>query len=246
MSSFNLINQWHKVNKEYDKMARRIAQDKLTLNKEEASTGVVNLEKEYVFYARVDSLANLKAMAANIEHHEQWEIRIPKTNKNATACRMRVRKTTYPNNEAKPAEYVLTVKTKTADGAESEVANPSSEDAFKQFVASAEQGMIKTRYTVPIEGRRGVWEIDTFKTKDGKEVSWCKLDYEVVKGEENLEIPNLPSGFVDIIPAIGKTPVQEAQVRVLYDRYFITPNPHVKPEPTIKPQEQLQDDTTAK
>ncbi len=213
------------------------------LNLEERSDGQAGLEKEYVYYARLEDVKVL-ATASHVEHHEQWEIRIPKTDKNASAMRVRVRKTTDPKSPDSAPEYVETKKIKLASGGEQEIPTLSSEDAFNAFKLCAEQGMIKTRYTVAIEGRKGVWEIDTFAGKDGKMQPWCKLDYEVVEGEETLSLPNLPFGFVDIIPALNKTPEQESQVRVLYDRIFLSKNRFITPAP-IAPAAQLQDNTIA-
>ena len=81
------------------------------LNLEERSDGQAGLEKEYVYYARLEDVKVL-ATATHVEHHEQWEIRIPKTDKNASAMRVRVRKTTDPKSPDSAPEYVETKKIK--------------------------------------------------------------------------------------------------------------------------------------
>lgn len=194
---------------------------------EEQATGQAQKETEYVYYARLADVSILD-QAVEVEAHEQWEIRINKTAFNAASGRMRIRKTAWPKDESKAAEYVLTTKTKRSEGGETEVSIPTTEDGFEQFKLFSERGMIKTRYKLAIAGRQACWEIDLYKDPHGNLSPWCKIDYELVEGE-NIEPPNLPDGFIDIITPFNRTPEQDAMVSDLYDKIFITPNVHVKP-----------------
>ncbi|MDD2879755.1 MAG: hypothetical protein PHQ58_04915 [Rhodoferax sp.] len=188
---------------------------------EDNATGKAEIELEMVFYAKLLD-RNLLATAKETEHHEQWEIKIPKTDETASSGRMRVRKTTKPNSEP---EYVLTIKTKHYLGGETEVGNPSSEDAFKQFKAMSPRGMNKTRYVFDIPNRVEKWEVDIFDNPDGTPCDWCKIDLEL---KSNIrEVPAFPVGLFDersVITNNDRSVESHMKIQELYDTVFIRKN----------------------
>lgn len=201
---------------------------------EEAATGLANQERELVYYAKLAPGAEaILNEALGKEHHEQWELRVEKTDENASAGRFRVRKTVIyrqdgidVEGEGGRTEYVLTSKTKLADGSgENEVGVPSSEAQFMQFKCMSGRGMIKTRYTFAIEGRPDKWEVDTFIDQKGDPSPWVKIDLEITDG--NYSRPAFPQGLIDettvISNSMKSTEIKDL-IRELYDKVFITPN----------------------
>lgn len=193
----------------------------LNVSMEDNASGKAEVELEKVFYAKLLD-RNLLSTAREVEHHEQWEIKIPKTDENGGSGRMRVRKTTKPNAEP---EYVLTIKTKHYLGGESEVGNPSSEDAFKQFKLMSPRGMIKTRYVFDIPNLVEKWEVDVFTYPDGSPCDWCKIDLELktdIRG-----VPPFPKGLFDETSVLtnGDRNMNAAIIiQELYDTVFIRKN----------------------
>lgn len=200
---------------------RRTIFDHIVVALEDNSSGKSEVEEERVFYAKLLN-RDLLAQAKEVEHHEQWEIKIPKTDDNACSGRMRVRKTTKVNQEP---EYVLTTKTKHPLGGENETGNPSSEDAFNQFKGMAPAGMIKTRYVFDIPNRLEKWEVDTFVHLDGTPSDWCKIDLE--RKTDNRELPAFPLGLFDestVMESCERSMASQMKIRELYDTIFIRKN----------------------
>lgn len=197
-----------------------------TTDEEETETGQKKLKKEdeLVFYGKLVNFAELKAKAA--EYQEQYEVKIPKTDKNAIGGRIRVRKIVKGQKEPK---FILTTKTKLPDGSEYESDCKTTEENFIQFKYFCEGGMIKDRYTFPVEGFKGLkWEIDVFTGTNGLFHEWVKIDLE--REESGIELANLPPFPVQLTDVITnqngqRTPEEEAIVRTLYDTVFRTPNP---------------------
>jgi len=192
---------------------------------EERTDGVAEKEIEYVFYGRIVDFEELKN-AQRSEEHEQWEIKIPRTDNNAVGGRMRVRKV-VKHDPANP-EYQLTTKTETRDGHSIEVTVPTTVDNFRQFQALSERGMIKTRYVFEIEGSDNIWEVDVFKKPGGGFWEWCKIDLEV--DAMTKQVPPFPIELANIIAAQegNRTEEEENKIRSLYDYEFITKNVFVK------------------
>lgn len=198
---------------------------------EEIADGKAHVEQEHVFYARVPDFSVLEK-AKSWEHHEQWEIKAPKTEKNAGSARLRVRMTIKPGQAP---EYVLT--TKTIDPhtkGNIEVSTPVTEDVFVQFKIASENGMVKDRYFFPAnDGSNLVYEVDMY-LKDGAQpgskdyYEWCKIDLEVPNMQTAL--PPIPEGFIDIISApFGKrTEAEEARVTSLYHNEFTAKNAYLR------------------
>lgn len=188
---------------------------------EERSDGRAVKETEFVFYARIVNMEELQ-QAQSVESHEQWEIQAPKTERNAVSGRLRIRKT--DKGDSGNPEFVLTTKTKTADGHSIEVSVPTTHANFVQFQYLSESGMIKDRYVFEIEGSECVWEVDVFKKPDGSYYEWCKIDLEFDAPLEKL--PAFPIELADVITNQDgqRTDEEETRVRTLYDYEFITKN----------------------
>lgn len=185
---------------------------------ESTPDGVAKKEKEMVIYGKIVNFEQLKA-AGRIVDQVQYELKISKTDKNAAAGSMRVRQETE-NDEVK---YIHCIKNKLEDGSSIETETEATESMFKQFKYMCESGMSKTRFEFPIEGSECKWEVDVFKSVDGTMFEWVKIDLEDWEGE----LPKLPIELTDVIsnPYGARTEEEEAQVRMLYDTVFRTPNP---------------------
>lgn len=191
---------------------------------EEAPQKKLKKEKEFVFYGKIVDFNELKAKAA--EYQEQYEVKIPKTEKNATGGRIRVRKMVKGDKEPK---FVLTTKTKLPDGSDYESDCKTTEENFIQFKYFCEGGMIKDRYSFPVEGYKGLrWEVDVFTGTNGLFHEWVKIDLEIE--DESIELANMPPFPIQLSDVITnqngqRTAEEEAIVRTLYDTVFRTPNP---------------------
>lgn len=185
----------------------------LNLSQEEQSTGVTQIEREVVFYARLMDASFLKT-ASSFEHQEQWQVRIPKTANNLSEGRMRVRKTTTADGKV---EYVQTLKLRIKEG-EQETSVLVTEDIFEQFKQLSEDGMVKTRYVFDIEGREEKWEVDVFKVPNGNAARWCKIDYEFIT---DTPPPELPSVFEDAVCNQTTDPAERELIAKLYSELYI-------------------------
>jgi len=206
----------------------RLLADAIAL--EEKSDGVAFKEIEYVYYARLSNMEDLKN-ATSQEHQEQWELKFPKTDLNGGSGSVRIRKTIETGKEP---EYVLTTKTvANKQDDKIEVPIPATEAMFDQFKLLAEKGMIKDRYFFPIEGTDLVWEIDCFLKPKGKigvgpYYDWVKIDLEVSSRKE--KIPQFPLATEELItkPYGKRTEAEEKTITDLYDKEFVTKNAALK------------------
>ena len=198
----------------------------LKYSPEGITDGVSRVERELVYHAILKDMSVLQN-AAKIETQEQWEIKVPKTEKNLYGGRLRVRKTYIPNVRS-PAQYVFCSKTKNANG-NLEVELVSTKDQFDQFVAMADSGMIKTRYYFPIPDTNGlggenewdnalVWEIDVFENNQGEIVPWVKIDIELNPNtkKESLIFPFATKQLITS-QYPNRTEEEEAIVSKLYE-----------------------------
>lgn len=196
-----------------------LAQEAISLEAE-AATGQRQKELEYVLYAKLTDHRFLET-AAHHEAHEQWEVKIPKTEDRQAEGRIRIRQTT----EGEQHTYVLTIKTPLPDASglkkALEVANPSSADAFEQFKLFATSGMVKDRYVFPIEGSDLTWEVDVHRLEDGTRSEWVRIELECETALETL--PALPDVFTDVIRNQGpeQTEAEKQQIQQLYDTVFL-------------------------
>ena len=187
---------------------------------EEISNGLANKEVEHVFYGRVTNPEEL-SKATMKENQEQWEIKVPKTDSNGGAGRIRIRKTTDSNGTT---EYVMTTKLANDDGSDTEVPIPTTQANFEQFQKIAETGMIKDRYSFHIEGSALVFEVDMFIKPEGGYHDWCKIDIEV--DSLNTPLPPMPITLDNLITSNPNdhTDAERAQITALYAHAFLTPN----------------------
>lgn len=190
---------------------------------EERADGKADKEIEFTIYARLVDMSQLSE-AKSKESQEQWEIRIPKTEGNAGAGSMRVRKT-----QIEGADPVFTRAIKipyNKDNDKIEIPLPSNEDEFTAFKFLSEKGMVKDRFHFPILGTDMVWEIDCFPKEGGGYHEWVKIDLEVK--DRDMALPEFPVKLEDVIlpKDFGKMSPEEHDKKVseLYDLYFLAKN----------------------
>lgn len=186
----------------------------LNISTEEEATGTTAVEKEKVFYARIESMEPLSNYAATSELQEQWQLRIPKTDNNLSEGRIRVRATTTVSG----IQYVQTIKIPTTNG-QDETSFEVTQSVFEQFKKLSNDGMIKRRYFIPIEGREEKWEVDVFNLPNGKTANWVKIDFEF-KSETIVEPPRVPEFFIDVIPGSTQDPEEREFISTLYSDVF--------------------------
>lgn len=190
--------------------------------------GVSKDEKEHVFYVYLNDFEQL-AKAAAKEHQDQWDIKIPRTEDNVAGGSIRVRKTTHfdsPVGKATKTVYTQTTKVIVNDkGEKDEYEQEVGSDNFAQFMMLSPYGMVKDRFTFPIEGTDLKWEVDVYLKADGTYHNWCKIDLEVE--DLNTPIPSeLPIAVTNIILGNPKKNSDEDKVKIreLYDTVFLTRN----------------------
>ncbi len=212
-------------------MKKNIAQ--LILAIEEDCTGVLNVETEYVFYAKLSD-ASILDTATKVEGQEQWSIKVDKSSSNKSQGSVRIRKTTEDNKTS----YVLTIKTpvealqdvlKQSDTQVTsvsqnmrEVAIEATEDAFNLFKLLSSSGMVKTRYCLPIKDTGLVFEVDRFLLPNGEYSNWVKIDLEV--NTKLTDIPKLPDEFIEVIynQKDKQTDEEKELIDSLYENIFLT------------------------
>lgn len=201
-------------------MTRRTAQ-------EEVASGHTQTERERTFYARIEDTSVL-ALSHDIEHHTQWEIRIPKTDTNPEGGRFRVRRT-EPLNPPGPVEYVQTIKINRPENVPGrnlvdETSFAVTEDVFNQYKRLANAGMVKKRhcFTFGAENEQPGTriEVDVFPMPEGKIANWVKIDYEYEEGAPDT--PTFPTAFKDIIPGDTQDPEERDFISKLYREVFLT------------------------
>ena len=220
-------------------MKHNLAQLIYKMAMEEAASGVVGNEIEYVYYARLKD-ASILDKATAVEDQEQWTIKLDKTPKTASPGTLRVRKTTVDSK----TEYVLTIKipqeslqdVNTQSNTQvpvtiqnmREVALEATEDAFELFKRLSSNGMVKTRYCLPVEGSDLVLEVDRFKLPNGEYSEWVKIDIEVKS--PLVEKLQLPEAFTEVVYNQKNEQTQEEKDFVwnLYENVFLTKNVFLK------------------
>lgn len=207
-------------------LAREAIKDQPTADPSVVNTtadGRARKEKEYTFYAKLRDVNQLDRAAACLKQ-EQWEIKVPLTDRNACSGRIRVRR--EANGDV--VNYFITFKTKGEDEITStEIELPSTEEQFIQFKFMAFNGMIKDRYVFPVIGSDLKWEVDCFKDGSKGYHDWVKIDLEV--SDAMGEIPAFPILLDDIIYPKNfdaHKPEDEQIVQQLYDKLFLQPNPY--------------------
>jgi len=194
---------------------------------EQAADGKQTKEIEHVVYLLMSDIGELQK-AESMEHQEQWDIRIPKTDGNAGQGNVRIRKIWTTDEDAR---YELTTKVRqNKDGDKIEVTVPTTEDNFQQFRFLAEKGLVKDRYHFPVIGTTLIWEVDVFKDANGRIIPWVKIDLEVP--DRHTQLPELPLNFAEIIMPKGfndmTEDVREKKIQELYDKYFNSKNQYLE------------------
>ncbi|WP_144106745.1 hypothetical protein [Paraburkholderia sp. BCC1886] len=224
-------------------------QSLLKLALEEAAHGKKFDEKEYVLYARLAEPVDVPpGYNAVVEHQEQWELKIPKSEQNGGQGGIRIRKTVeLRGKKAGKPDYVMTTKVRHPDGANDECPIAATEANFDLFRVLSDRGMIKDRYSYPIAdkdvptgmGKGLVWECDFFLKPDGSYHPWVKIDLEVKQfvsplRSSEIEFPPFPFEALQwIVTQTGaRNEEEETLVRSLYDTMFLTRNLYSAVAPT--------------
>jgi CYTH domain-containing protein len=201
----------------------------------EAEQAGETMEVEYVFYGKITDFSVLE-QATTREEHEQWGVRIPRTGKNASEAKIRVRKTTSSDGDV---SYMQTIKIRQEVahvlGHQLPVSDRSigvecNADSFEAFSLMSDDGLIKTRYMVPASNGL-MWEIDVFKDPQGHNFEFVKIDLELPKGVRVLEeLPPFPAG-IDILvynQPDEQTEKEKTLIKELYEKYFVAKNKHLQ------------------
>lgn len=180
-------------------------------------------EKEITIYGRVEDFSQLKTADIR-EKHEQWHIRVQRTNENASSGTVRVRKIEVPDVGIR---YEYTVKTPSVnDSEEIETTTEANEQMFIQFRFMSESGMIKHRYTFEIPGSELKWELDAYPDGKGGYHPWVRMELEVPDLDQQL--PEFPIQFGEVILPEGfgnmENETREAAIDALFKEFFCTPN----------------------
>lgn len=201
---------------------------KVSLEDDSTDTDIVNSEsdpvesvtvreKEYVVYIRIMNFKQL-GKAKHREEQLQWQVKIPKTDLNASEGSIRVRKTTTIDGKV---SYDLTLKNKGKDGSKLETTLPCTEEAFTQLAFLAENGMDKHRYCFPIEGTDMCWEIDVYPDGKAGYFTWARAELEV-KGDID-KLPELPIEVEEVITP-EEAQQDDSKVQQLFETYFLKKN----------------------
>lgn len=196
----------------------------LTSNEAEDVSGRTSAEIERVIYVRVKDFSWLER-ASGAERQEQWSIKIPKTDSNAGAGSIRVRKSINLREPGAAVSYILTSKLDIGNkGSCAETPEPSSLDQFNIFKYLAETGMIKDRYYFNIEGSDLNWEVDCFPKPGEMYHDWVKIDLE--SWPSGKELPALPMEFTEMLDGSEgmQSPESGEKIGQLYETMFLTKN----------------------
>jgi hypothetical protein len=200
----------------------------ITVSTEGEST--VNVEEELVFYGRlIDKDALCKMVDEGMTNgsigfarklQEQWEIKSPMQN-----GRFRCRRESYLEDGATKTEYTLTVKTKRAEGGDTEITQDIDEPLYTAMSEMATAGMSKERFEFPaLGGHTYIWEIDVYAGTD-----WVKIDLELPQpGEDRVRMS--ANGFAGVLLETGmfsdifmanESSATKAKCQELYSNHFL-------------------------
>lgn len=192
-------------------------------------------EIEFQIYGRLVDPSELES-ASSCETQEQWGVKIRKTDQNAAQGTMRVRSIN------RGEKYIYTTKIKTPVGTDKEAERPSSFDEFSMFAVMGEHGMIKKRFTFPVDGF--VYEVDVPLDENGELHPYVKIDLEVPAPPidnptpaqmseyiKSIKLPPLPITLTEVLvlPPIDRPKEVEKAISLLYPKYFLTPNIFLDP-----------------
>lgn len=182
-----------------------------------AAEAETEVELEHCWYGQLVDRTELEA-AATVESQEQWQVK-----SHVEDCQyggsIRVRKTVRGDMTS----YMLCIKA-FEQGKLGVLENEFeiNEGTFEQFKRIAESGMIKTRYTFPIEGTQYAFEVDL--PPDQEDDAWVKIDLEI--DDPKYPIPEMPIQLKGLVKDVKSTrsPEQEKLIKAVQSRYFAVPN----------------------
>lgn len=198
----------------------------------EASFEDVQIEYEVEGYLKGFDLEEIKSRSSAVEHQEQWGIYVPKTDANASAGSLRVRKSIAPDLVE---TYVQTTKLQGDAKGKPEAEHGTNVDLFEMYKQMADQGLVKVRYDVPAktvaEGIDFKFELDVFYNNRGELVPWVKIDAELPEGikltKEDFNFACEEMIIVTPEDKINNVGGIREKIGELYTTYFRTTNMYV-------------------
>lgn len=198
-------------------------------------------EIELCFIAEIKNRDGLK-QATDIEHHEQWEYRIPPAEDGRKRGRIRVRAT----NKQDQFTYTETIKTPHSQEnnlGDTEYTQTVTREFFEVWKSCfASTGQKKTRYTfvtdnvkIKVQGNElsfptVKFEVDIFYNKEGKPSAYAKIDVEVQEIIEHIKknYPDVDAAKFEIdfsslpldIGQVYNCGTEDEQERAMIDTYF--------------------------
>ena len=212
-----------------------------------SSESFENTSREYEIevYVRDLDIEHIDSISLQKTAQEQWGVYIPRASKNVSDGRIRARKSIVLTRkgkwEADDPIYHITIKTKGKDDGDIESEIDGTEGIFKQMSLMSDQGMVKTRYTIPFEYEelKILAEIDVFHNDQGELVPWSKIDIEYPEGSDYSTHPIRPSDLPEVLkpkspenvyivaPSDPKDSDVRKKVNEIYDRYFLKTNKYL-------------------
>ena len=188
-----------------------------------ATDSKTQVELEHVFYVKISDLDQLKNAATSVDQ-EQWSIQVKNSDAHRYGGSIRVRAI----NGESFAFCIKSFEKGKRGGLENEF--QVGKDVFEQFKRLSNSGMVKTRYTFPIEGTEYAWEVDIYKMPDGSPAPWAKIDLEVK--DADFQIPELPIKCDKVVrdQPHNRTPDLQTFIDHVMSTYLVTKNQYMVPE----------------
>lgn len=143
------------------------------------SLEAVELENEIEVYTDKLNLDVVKGRATDMEGQEQFGLFVESSGSKKRALKMRVRRTRKEDD----IDYEFTIKHKDDQGQNTEINLDIDESTYREFKKLTDNGMVKTRYKVPVSINTSEGDVDTFFEVDVFPKSeWVKIDIELPKG----------------------------------------------------------------
>lgn len=209
-------------------LAQSIVQSRLSLEGGEfaaAEDAKTEVELEHTWYGQMTDTSELEK-ASSIEKQEQWSVPAKPGDDCKYSGSIRVRKSVRYKpgvRDLGETSYMMCLKA-FEHGKQGCLENEFeiNEATFAQFRRVSGSGMIKTRYTFPIEGTDYAFEVDVYQEAS----NWVKIDLEVK--DPTFKIPELPVSLKGLIKdnPMRRTPEQEKFIEELMKRYFRCNNPY--------------------
>ena len=199
---------------------------------EAAEDTIKNNEYELEVYLTGTDIDLIASKSSSVIKQEQWGIYVPQTKENVSSGNIRVRKEVRDDQTT----YTLTVKEKCQDGSSDEYDLEVSEEWLELFGRLSTQGLIKTRYVIPVtleSGHAVKFEVDVFEHR-GQIVPWVKVDIELDNSdltklsEDDIAsiIPHKEIILIDPNDKVNKSKVM-GKVADLYEKYFKSTNKYL-------------------